>query len=63
MGIPHDSTEAFDTIWEPCGGCWGQRVIWSPAPGGLASRACPSCLGIGQRAVMIGAPTWRPQAA
>lgn len=61
MGIPFDRADEFDTVWEPCGGCWGQRVIWTRTPGAgvMEKEACPSCLGVGQRAVVVSGPAWR----
>lgn len=36
--------------WEPCGICWGQRQIFEDVNGeGLVPRACPTCLGLGER--------------
>ena len=48
--------------WEPCGGCWGQRRIWHTAPGhGLVGwQHCPTCLGLGERMVLIGAAQASP---
>lgn len=48
------SAAATDIVWEPCGSCWGQRVIWRrDLHHGMTSDACPSCVGIGQRAVVV----------
>jgi hypothetical protein len=42
-------------VWSPCPTCWGQRRIFEDANGeGLVSRACPSCLGIGERLALLG---------
>ncbi|MCC6831104.1 MAG: hypothetical protein IT200_07130 [Thermoleophilia bacterium] len=61
MGSPPEMSEELDTVWEPCGGCWGQRVIWTrtPGAGAMERRACPSCLGVGQRAVVVTGPARR----
>jgi hypothetical protein len=38
------------TIWTPCPTCWGQRRIYEDLNGeGLVPRACPGCLGLGER--------------
>lgn len=59
------STETAELVWEPCGSCWGQRVIWhrDPHTGGMHSETCEGCVGVGQRAVFAravrGVPTRR----
>jgi hypothetical protein len=41
-------------VWEPCGTCWGQRQIFdNPNGEGLVPHACPTCLGLGERAVVV----------
>lgn len=47
-------TDAVDIVWEPCGLCWGQRLIWHPDPetGRMRPRACGACVGVGARAVV-----------
>lgn len=54
MHSPPPSAD-HDVVWEPCGACWGQRVIWSRPPGGhgMRSRGCDACLGVGERAVAV----------
>jgi hypothetical protein len=58
----HRHTADAGIVWEPCGSCWGQRVIWGRRPGGgpLRSRPCEACLGIGARAVLTPAPRTVP---
>jgi hypothetical protein len=39
-----------DAVWAPCGTCWGQRMLFTPAEHGrLVPSVCPSCMGIGER--------------
>jgi hypothetical protein len=46
--MTHHHTDG-DAHWVPCGTCWGQRRLWSPAPdGALRADTCPSCLGLGE---------------
>lgn len=52
MGTPLASTDPH-VVWEPCGACWGQRVIWHRGDGGLRRETCFGCLGVGQRAVAV----------
>lgn len=55
MSVPI-TPAAVDVVWEPCGSCWGQRVIWRQEAAGLRREACPSCIGLGQRAVAVPRP-------
>lgn len=57
MPRDHHPADAVTTVWEPCGACWGQRVIWTLHRRGerLQREACPGCLGVGQRAVIVAA--------
>lgn len=42
------------TVWEPCATCWGQRRIFEDLNGeGLVPCACPTCMGMGERAVVV----------
>jgi hypothetical protein len=61
----HDA-DVHEVVWEPCGTCWGQRAIWEPLGGrrALVARACPACLGLGERGVARAAtPAPRPPEA
>jgi hypothetical protein len=64
MEGPANNSPATDVVWEPCGTCWGQRVIWHPTFAGPMHReSCPTCIGVGQRAVLVPATTPRRMAA
>lgn len=50
---PIHTTPTIATAWQPCGACWGQRVIFISVPQhGLMPTACDHCLGIGEQLVM-----------
>jgi hypothetical protein len=53
MAMPYDEGHEAEMVWEPCGSCWGQRVIWraTPGTGVLESECCGGCLGVGARPV------------
>lgn len=57
MRPPHHEDDRgddrIDTVWEPCGTCWGQRVVHVPSHGGFERRPCPTCLGVGERVVVV----------
>jgi hypothetical protein len=42
--------------WTLCATCWGQRQVFdNPNGEGLVPHACPSCLGLGERAILTAA--------
>jgi hypothetical protein len=65
MAMPHEHHHDAEMVWEPCGACWGQRVIWHPRPGGggLRAESCEGCLGVGARAVVVAAAARGARAA
>lgn len=49
---PPVPTPLPEMTWEPCGHCWGQRVIWHEDLLGLVPYACGGCGGTGVRLVL-----------
>ncbi|WP_217915366.1 hypothetical protein [Miltoncostaea marina] len=48
MRIPSAPPES---VWAPCGTCWGQRRLYVALVRGgrLTPRTCPACMGLGER--------------
>lgn len=40
--------EAGEPTWQPCSGCWSQRVVLQREAGGWVRLQCPVCQGIGE---------------
>jgi hypothetical protein len=52
-----------ETVWTPCGYCWGQRCVFEyRARSVLVKTTCPRCLGVGEL-LTIEAPAPSPRRA